>query len=724
MKTPAFWIANRGEAMISWEAPTLPAPLFRKTFELKESPQRAALRICGLGFFELYLNGKRVGDQVLAPSLTIYDRRYRYRTFDVAALLQPGTNVIGVILGNGLYNCQTPDCWHFDKATWRDYPKLCCQLEWDGGTLGTDSSWLTADGPILFDSLRGGETYDARQEKEWLGRDIDAAEWRPAAIVAGPGGIGEEDFQPPCRVVETLPMSACAPGLYVAPRNLAGWARLSVRGSSGSRVIMRFGERLTADGMHLDNRYIAAYVYDDTFQRDEYILKGEGLEVWEPRFTYHGFSHVEVEIIGAATIEKMEARVVHNDFAIHGHLTASDPTVEILQAAAENSILDNSVDLPTDCPHREKNGWSSEIQLQMDPAFFFSDCYDFYAAYIDTLGDSQRPSGQLSGMSPVSGWGYNWGCGPAWDSAFLHIPLEIYRFTGDAGVMRRNHDRMKKYLEYCATVAENQIIRKGLGDWRPPDGIEAAAPELICTAFYYRMITEWLQINRILGREEASAGYAELGEAIRRAFNAAFYHGEGLYGNGNSTAPALALVFGLADRGERDKIRQRLLDRLEERQYRVDYGTIGSRAVPRALLENDEVDTAWNLMRQPEYPGYLYWHHQFNATTFFESWTGEGDLTSRNHGAFTNIIGCMYEFFGGFRHELSRPGIGHLTIRPLAPAALRKFRAEYRGFVSEWERRNGKIVYRLTVPSGSKATWILPGCPPREITGKAEIELP
>ncbi len=699
----AKWIGFPGICLADWRRPTVPAPEFRRTFTLEHDVAQAEIFIAGLGYFEFRLDGELICGDRLTPAPTQYDRRWRYKRYVLSRPLPAGPHLLSVTLGNGQYNSQTPEVWHFDKADWRAYPKMICQLEEKGNVLlCSDSAWLAGTGPLLFDSLRGGEIYDARLESQTV-------DWKPAAVVAGPGGIGEEEIFPPCRAVAGLPLTKLIDRkLYAAPYNLTGVVALQVRGEAGARVVLRHGERLSADGKTLDNREIAGYILDDTFQRDEYILKGEDLECWSPRFTFHGFQFVEVECSGEIAELSLEALVIHTDFPRHGDFETTDSGLTTLAKMAERSCESNFVGIPMDCPHREKNGWTSEAQLMQESFLYTRDSAAGFAAFADLMADAQRPNGQLPGMVPSPGWGYNWGNGPVYDSALFFIPYTTWLFTGDAECIQRNYVFMTRYLSYCESVMESDgIFRLGLSDWLPPQKYEDFPAGFVQTAYWINCLDLAAKCARLIGKAEEAAAWTAAAEKARIRFNANYYLGSGRYRGTGSVIPALALQFRLVPENDRPRTADWLKEILTARNARVDYGTVGSRQVPRALFENGMADLAFRLMTQPEYPGYAYWYKTLNLTTFPECW--DAGAGSRNHGAFADILACMYRYLGGFRHSESHPGPRFLELRPQLPAGLPDFSARYRNFESRWQRRGGEVEFEFAVPEGAEAEAHLPG---------------
>lgn len=732
-KWTARWIAAPGADLGSWNKPVLPAPHFRRVLTLASAGQPAAVRLCGLGYYELYVNGQRVGEQVLDPVVTQYDKRALYVTHDVTGLLRHGENVIGVILGNGWYNCHTPEVWHFDKASWRDYPKLLLELEVDGRiVLASDAAWkCTRAGPIVFDGLRNGEHYDARLELDgWLEAGYDDSGWKSAVQAAPPGGVLEPQLMPPCKVMRTLPAVDAwtlesGETVYDLGQNIAGWVRLRVSGLRGTEITLRYGERLKDRA--LDQDHIACFIKDGDCQTDRYILKGGGeVETWEPRFAYHGFQYVS--ICGEAKIHSVEGRVVHTAFPRAGQFSCSDPTLDKLQANTVWSYLGNFVGIPTDCPHREKNGWTGDALLAAETGLFNFAAGSAYAQWIASLTDAQRPSGQLPGIVPTAGWGYNWGSGPAWDSALILIPWYVYLYTGDASAIRAHYGAMKSYLDYCGSRAEEHILSFGLGDWSHPDGQRMADVAITSTGYYYADAVMLARFARILGRETEAGRFERLAAAIRRAFNRRFYRGDGIYGQGEPTALGCALHQGLVEESERGAVARRLAETVQANGGKADFGILGAKYIPRVLAENGYAALALRILTQPEYPGWAHWLRQ-GANTLWECWSGDA---SHNHIMFGDISAWMYQYLAGLTPDPEQPGFWHTIIRPHAVEGVDWVKAWHespRGRIEvAWRRRAAQFELDVTIPATSTATVELPvgteavtvdGRPAAEVTGLA-----
>jgi len=729
MMTP-HWIQSPREVMVDWQRPVLPAPLFRRVFRVNTVPHHALLRLCGLGFYELSLNGSKVSDHVLDPIPTIYDRRARFVRHDVTALLQKGDNAIAVILGNGWYNSHTPDVWHFDKATWRDYPTLWLDLEIVDShgavtRVVSDTQWRVGEGPIRFDALRNGEIYDARQEQNgWDTSDFDDAAWPRARIASGPGGLLEEQTSPPCKIMETIvPVSVreIKPGvaLFDMGQNIAGWAQLRMAGEAGQTVTLRYGERLHEDGT-LDQRAIGACIKGGDIQTDRYICKGKGEEIWEPRFTYHGFQYVQVEGLNhPATLAMLRGRVVHTAFDSSGTFDCSNEDLNRLQACTRRAYLSNFVGIPTDCPHREKNGWTGDAQLAAETGFMNVDAATSYEQWMYTLMDTQRPNGQLPGIAPTSGWGYNWGSGPAWDAALILIPGYIHLYTGSDRAIRAGYDAMRRYMDYCAQMEEDGLLTFGLGDWCPPRKDTVTPASLTSTAYYYVFARRLAEYARLIGRPGDADAYQALGMRVRDSFHRAFYKGDGLYADGQPTAQACALYQNLVDAKDQPRVAHRLVEALDNANGVADFGILGAKYVPRALAEHGYAQRAYALLTQPSFPGWVHWLRQ-GATTLWEEWDGKG---SRNHVMFGDISAWMYHYLAGIQPDPDAPGFRHIRLRPFFAKGLDYVRASHRcpyGIIhSSWQRKGNYVVLDVTVPPGSSATLCAEAIPEQTLSSGA-----
>lgn len=729
---PAFWsmgILSRNEWQAQWLGYGKPlaeptdwrqeasSPLFRKTFDLEKPVERAVVSVCGLGYHELRLNGAKVGDHVLDPAFTRYDKRALYVTYDITESLKQGKNAVGVMLGNGWYNMHTRAVWDFDRAPWRDRPTVLLNLhvEFADGTsttVASDLSWRAATGPVVLDGIRNGEFYDARLEMPgWDTPDFDDSAWAIPDIVPGPKGVLRAQMMPPIRVMQTVtPVSVAEPkpGVFVFDmgQNMAGWAQLRVSGPAGTKVVLRYAERLAADGT-LDSEEIGKYVKQGPFQTDAYVLKGEGLEVWEPRFTYHGFRYVEVTgFPGTPTRDSLWGRVVHTSFESAGSFRCSSELLNAIQAITRRAYRSNYHGYPTDCPQREKNGWTGDAHLAAEQALYNFDNAASYLKWMNDFQDEQQDDGNLPGIVPTSGWGYHWGNGPAWDSAYVLIPWYLYLYRGDVGVLAEHYEGMKRYVDFMTGKAKGHLVEHGLGDWVPA---RTETPVIVTSsAYYYVDATIVSKAAALLGNDDDARRYAELAEAIRKAFNRALYRGDGLYANGSQTALSCTLFQGLVEPSEREAVVRQLVANVGQNEGHLDTGILGAKYLFHALTEQGRVDVAYQIATQTTPPSYGDWIAR-GATTLWEDWPGEGSL---NHVMFGDISAWFYKALAGILVDPQRPGFKHVIIRPSPVGDLTSVEAThdsmYGTIRSSWELDGGRILLSVTVPVNATATVYLP----------------
>ncbi len=712
----AKWVARTTDANSN------PAPRLRRVFQLDGKIKQARAFICGLGYYELYVNGQKVGDHLLDPGYTRYDRRALYVTYDVTDQLKVGANAAGVILGNGWFNCHTKAVWNFHQAPWRAAPRLLLHLSIDytvgrRETIVSDESWKCSTGPIVFDSIYGGETYDARLEKPgWTTVGYDDSNWEGVKLVAAPPGKLAAQMMPAIKAHETLKpakISEPKPGVFIFDigQNLAGRAELTVSGPAGARVQMRYGERLFPDGT-LDARDIEQHVKklgpEQQHQTDTYILKGNGRETWHSRFTYHGFQYVEVTgFPGQPTVDSLRAHFLHSAVPKAGEFTCSNPLLNRIQRAADWSFLSNLQGIPTDCPHREKNGWTGDAHLACEQAQFNYFPAPVHQKWINDLGNEQKSTGQLPGIVPTSGWGYDFGSGPAWDSAFLLIPYYEYLYYGDTENFRRHYDGMKRYVDYLTSRARNGIVSIGLNDWAPwKTRTEAGITD---TAYYYVDAKIVARAAELLGKQDDARKYTDLAAGIKAAFNRRFYQPEtALYDNGSQTALSCALYQGLVEPEKKARVLANLVAAVEKANNHIDTGILGAKYLLNALLENGRADVAYRMVAQDDQPSWGWWLGQ-GATTLWEQWNG---TESRNHIMFGDVSAWFYKALAGIQPDPQSPGFKHFDVTPHVVGGLTSARGEYNSIrgkiISDWQVANGEFRQQLTIPANSTATVSLP----------------
>lgn len=693
-----------------------PSPVFRKSFELSQPVKSATVSIAGLGFYELHLNGAKVGDHVLDPGFTRYDKRVLYVTYDVTDQLKQGKNGLGVMLGNGWYNTFTRCAWDFKNAPWIDQPRLLLQLRVvlaDGSvqTIVTDESWRANTGPMVLDAIRNGQVYDARREMPgWDTGSFDDSSWAAPTMVAGPKGMLRAQMAPAIKVTETIKpvaMRQTHPGVWLFDmgQNLAGWARLRVKGPAGTVISMRYSERL--DSGLPDRHNIEPYVFSGPFQNDIYVLKGDGEEVWESKFAYHGFRWVQVSgLPEKPTADTIVAQVVHTAFDRIGSFECSHDLLNKIQKLTLWSYRGNFHSIPTDCPHREKNGWTGDAQLAAEQAMYNFENAAGYTKWLDDLYDEQQPDGNLPGIVPTSGWGYAWGNGPAWDSAYVLIPWYLYQYRGDQRILATHYERLRLYVDFMTAKATDHLVKHGLGDWVP---VKTRTPEIVTSSGYYYIDTLIVsKIAAMLGKTDDAQRYGQLAEAIRQSFNKKLYQGDGIYANGSQTALSCALYQGLVPAGEQAAVMAKLAANVEAADYHLDTGILGAKYLFRTLSEHGRHDLAYRIACQTTAPSYGDWIRR-DATTLWEDW---GDGSSRNHIMFGDISAWFYQYLAGIQIDPAQPGFKHIVIRPRPTGDLTWVRAKtespYGPVSSSWRKEGDALTLKVTVPVNTTATVYLP----------------
>lgn len=718
----AQWITG-DTPKIYYDRPT--SPILRKEFSADKPICSARAYVSGLGFYEFYLNGIKISDAVLNPAFTKYDSRVLYNVFDVTDYVTTGENAAGLMMGTGWYNHHDQDVWNLYAAPWRDECKALIQIEltFEDGSIKTvvsDDSWLYSTGPIVYDSLRSGEIYDAREEKDgWNELGCNTDDWKGVRITRPPGGFLHSQLMPPCRVTESLkPVSVkeVRPGVWVydAGKNIAGWAKISVKGPRGTKIELRYAEKLGEDG-DIDQGNINPFVKTDRFQTDTFILKGDGIESYEARFTYHGFQYIQLTgLTYGATIELFEARVVNTDISTTGSFECSNELFNSIQKAGIVATLGNYHGMPTDCPHREKNGWSGDAHLSGEQVLFnFGDeVLSAYTKWLDDFSDCQRLSGAFPGIVPTGGWGYNWGAGPAWDSAYILIPWYMYLYRGDLGILRRHYNGMKKYLDFLSDMSSGHIVKFGLGDWCPPSKGEEShktPAELTNTAYYYNDVCKVAKIASLLGEHEDSEHFKALSKEIKSAARKKFFDKSKNQITGHSqTAISCFLYQGITEDEEAGLFGDLLLKEIEKCNFHIDCGILGTKYVLNVLTDLGYADVAYRIANQRDYPSWGLWIEQ-GATTLWEAWDGK---TSRNHHMFSDISAWFYKTLAGICPDVGHAGFKHVIIKPWMIDDIEWVKSEiqtpYGKLKSSWIRENGRFSLEVCIPPNSSATIHLP----------------
>ena len=619
-----------------------PAHYFKKTFTIDKAWQNAIVHVCGLGLYELYLNGSRVGDRVLEPAFTAYHQRVLYSSYDVAKYLQVGLNTVEVILGDGWYNQTSRDTWGFYRAPWRDFGKLIFTLMVDGKEkVVSDTSWEVSLGELTKSTLRVGEEYDFSKEREY-GRVFFA---NP------PGGILYPSYLPPIRECEELlPINVIDFGeykVYDFGKNIAGYCYAKLNAKDGDFARFDYSERFV-DGV-VDNKLNSKFVVNVPIcQRDECKLI-EGVNEYKPKFTYHGFRYVAVYT--SAEILEIKALFVRTDLEQRGEFNSSNDVLNALYAMSTNAILSNYHGFPTDCPHREKNGWTGDAQLSIEPSIYNFDMHFAYKKWLDDFKDNQLASGQISAIIPTGAWGFNWGSGPCWDIAFFRIPQALYKYYGDVEAVKEIYPYLVKYFDYMSKYLQNDLLEVGLGDWNYPRKIEfnVCPLELLSSANFMQMADILADFSQTLS-PSCVEKYKEISKRVGLAILNKYSDEKSL------TGLATLDYMGLADR------KQEVCDYLEANNFAVHFGIIGNKYVFDVLRRAKRSDLALKLLQRTEYPSFGYWVEN-GQTALCEDFEMKNSL---NHHMYSPIIEYMINGFCG----VTIKGVNEFELNPDLPKGL------------------------------------------------------
>ena len=677
------------------------AHYFRKTFELETIPEQAELYCSAAGIYEVFINGGKVDDRVLAPAPAQYDYRVEYTVYQIGKLLKTGTNVIVFHVGNGFYNYWEYDYSNLQNAPFRDFPKFMAYLKFDGEIgVCSDDSWKVVPSGVVYNCLRHGEFYDANAEIYNI-HDAEADEtlWKNAVYCNPPGGLIVPEQGHPCRIKQkldpvNLKVFPFGRLVYDFGVNIAGWCEVTFSAPPGTMIYLEYGEQLTDNG-DVSREFIRTLDKSPVFQEQRFVVGKSGrLENAGTHFTWYGFRYVRVRAEDPAIkIEKIQACVVHNDFASIGKYVSSNEVLNKLLELTKRSFESNFVGIPTDCPHREKNGYTGDAQLACETGLFLYDTAEDYGHYLDCIVGTQRVNGQLACIAPSGIWGYNFGSGPAWDMALFVIPYQIYRFYGDRKYIERYYDNMKLYIDYCRQQErDGGLLYNGLGDWCPVEYFRMTQTVITSTGCYYDMLKKIIFFAELLGKNEDAEFFRTLAERVRTAFRREFLKSDGMIGDDTWTALGCAVYFGFLDDAENSSVVKRLVEKIRGNAHKVDFGILGAKYVPHVLADNGYLDDALKLFTQTEYPGWGNWV-KLGATTLWETWSG---IWSRNHIMFGDVANWCFEHLGGIKFDA-----GKVVIAPEIPEALDFFECSHtipgKGEISvKWHKNSaGKVEYDI-----------------------------
>lgn len=735
----AFWemgLINDTDWKGRWIEPVqdtvlnIPAMTLRRKFPIEKKVVRARAYVTAHGLYEFYVNGQRVGDQLLTPGWTAYDERLQYQVYDVTNLVRQGDNVVGAILGDGWYRGRLG--WETNWGVWGKRIGLFCQVnfEYADGTsssMTTDDAWKsTADGPIVMNSIYDGETYDARKElKGWCTPDYNDSSWTPVNLVpTGHEKLVATETVPVKRIQELQPKKIFRTpnGTLVADfgQNMVGWVRLKVSGPAGTKVIVRHAEVLDKEGEFytLNLRTAKATM--------TYILKGEGEEVYEPRFTFFGFRYIAVEgFPGELRPENVTGIVIHSDMKPTGKFECSDPLLNQLQHNIVWGQKGNFVDVPTDCPQRdERLGWTGDAQAFSRTAAFNMNVAAFFTKWLKDLAADQYPNGMVPFVVPDALG--NAAGSTGWADAATIIPWDMYQVYGDRRILEVQYPSMKKWVDFMKSQSRDNLWNSGFhfGDWlfyRPDDDNSGRAAVtdtyLIAQCFFAHSTQLLIKTAEVLGKTEDVATYSDLLKNVKDAFMREYVTPSGRLVSGTQTAYVLALEFDMLPEELRKQAAQRLVENIKSYDNHLTTGFLGTPYLCHALTKWGYNDVAYTLLFQKSYPSWLYPVTQ-GATTIWERWDGQKPdgsfqtigMNSFNHYAYGAIGDWMYRIVGGI--EIGAPGYRKVIIQPQPhdnlTYATASLESAYGLIESRWRREGTQITVAVTIPPNTTAEVWLP----------------
>lgn len=691
---------------------------YKKIVYVKPGLSHAYIVLASAGLHEIRVNNEKIGSHCLDPMFTRFDKRILSVTHEITTTLREGENEVKVQLGNGWYNLQSVAVWNFDKAAWRGRPAFLSKLilEYEDGTrdeVVTDDSWTTADSPIVFNSIYTAEHYDARKKAENLSG-------KPVKVTDSPTKLICSQMVQPIRVTDTIfcsRMDKLNDSLYVFtfPKNIAGVTCLNLKGKEGTVVRLKHGELLNESGTvntgNIDYHY-RPIDGSDPFQEDIVILSGTQ-DTFSPKFNYKGFQYVEVSASSPIVLTKnnLVAWEMHSDVPVKGTWHSSSDMLNRLWRATNRSYLSNLFGYPTDCPQREKNGWTGDAHLAMEVGLFNYDVITIYEKWMNDFIDEQRPDGMLPAIIPTSGWGYDWGNGVDWTSSIVIIPWLIYRYYGDDILLRRMYVPMKHFMECVEEKSDDYLTDWGLGDWIPVKS--QSNVELVVSIYYYVDANIMSLIAERMGLENDKVYYESLAGKIKNAINQKYLSKcDGLYASGTQTELAMPLYWGVVPDSLRSKVAENLNKRVINDGYHLDVGVHGCKTLLGALSDNGFIDTAYKVVTQTTYPSWGYWIAQ-GATTLHENWRTDVIIdNSLNHIMFGEVGAWLYKSLAGIRLDENQPAFRKTHIKPYFPKDLEcldvSYKTSYGKLQLEWQKKGKEVIYHLHVPAAMEVVLTSP----------------
>ncbi|TJZ63285.1 alpha-L-rhamnosidase [Sphingobacterium olei] len=714
-----------------------PSPLFRKQFRASKKPASARLYISGHGYYEAYINGEKVGDHVLDPGWTSRGKQALYSVYDVTPLIRKGNNTTGVMLGNGFYNplpLRLFGAHDIRRAQETGRPCLKAEIHityTDGTTekIITDESWMTAPGPIIRNSVYLGEHYDATKEVANWNTNSPAqtlAGWKKAVLTTGPTGKLSVQMQPPVRITKVLQpigVKEVKPGTFVFDmgQNFAGVARIKVQGPAGKQITLKYGEDVYKDGSLNFMTAVTGQIKRGNggpgapqiaWQEDSYILKGSGVEIWSPRFTFHSFRYVEVTgWPGTPTLDAIEGLRMNADLEQNGTFSCSNPLFNKINDIAQWTFLSNVFSVQSDCPAREKLGYGGDIVGTAETFIYNYDMANFYKKAIQDFRNDQRANGGFTETAPYVGiadHGQGGGTGPlGWQLAYPFMLKQLYDFYGDRQVIEEGYPAFRSQMDFLKTQTTDYLFYKDIGDHEAlgpkPDALTAAL-------FYYHHAILIAEFAEILGKSSDAADYKKLAETIKAAVNQKYAADTtGKYDNGTQSAQIFALYYDMPDTKQQPKVFTKLEEAFAAKDWHLSTGIFATKMMFDVLRRQDQNEMAYRIANQRGFPG---WGHMVanGATTLWETWAYSDNTYSQNHPMFGSIVEWYYRSLLGINS--AGAAFQKIIIKPQPAGDLTWAKGSYqsvRGDISSsWQIEDNGFKLDVQIPANCRAEIWLP----------------
>lgn len=721
-------------------------PMFRKEFPADKKIKSAVLYISGLGHYEAFLNGKRVGERFLAPGWTDYNKTCLYNAYEVTQQLQKGQNAIGIIVGNGFYNVNRERYRKLVIAY--GYPKVICllKLTFEDGTsrdVASGTDWKCAPSPIVFSSIYGGEDYNGLMEQPgWDSPGFDDSGWQKAVRAEKPSGklVAESDYPVSVnRIIPAMKVEKRGEGrfLYDFGQNGSGIVELKVRGKRGSVLKLTPGELITTD-REINQRASGSPYYFT------YTVKGEGVEVWRPKFTYYGFRYVMVEgavpsgqegTAGMPVVEKLDMLHTCNSSPRTGEFYCSNPLFNNINGLIDWAIRSNLQSVVTDCPHREKLGWLEQTYLMGASLHYNYDLYWLYCKAVRDMIDAQAPDGLVPDIAPeytqfVGGFRDS----PEWGSAAVILPWMLWEWYGDLSAVQEAMPMMRRYVDYLGTKASDHLLVHGLGDWfdygpKSPGEAQLTPKALTATAIYYYDIQLLAKMMALCGMTSESDKMTQLAEKVKKSFNSKFFNPQSkIYSTGSQTALAMPLCVGLVEEAEREAVARNLKNSILQSGKALTAGDVGFHFLVKALEENGGSQLLFDMNFRDDVPGYGY-QLKKGATALTESWPALEEV-SNNHLMLGHLMEWFYTGLGGIKQENNSTAFRNIVIRPEICGDIKEVSSSYHSLYglirSEWKKVDNGLEMKVEIPANTEATIYFPVKPGTVVTenGKPLVLIP